>query len=98
LAGLSGGNASQDETVPLWPFLVLDDSPQLGIPKTPALAGVWINTGEDPEAVVAFVVLAQGKFPQSDAHDIFAGVAVGDLDNLGDTAGGDDTDNVLVLG
>jgi hypothetical protein len=96
-AWLSGRDTSKNETVTLRARVVLDDSPELGIPKTAALIRVGFHSVEHPEAVIPLVVLAERKLSERDTHDLFAGVAIGDLDHLGYASCRDNADYVLTL-
>lgn len=96
-AGLTGRYASQDEAVSLGPLLVLDDSPELCISETTALAWVWVNASKNPEAIIPFMIFSKSKLSQCDSHNVLARVAVGNLDNLGDTTSRNDANNILTL-
>jgi hypothetical protein len=90
-------NSSQYQSIPLWSSLVLDYAPEFRVAQSSSLAWIRVDTGQNPEAIVSLVILAQGEFSKRHTHDLFASVASGYLDDLRNAASRYNANNFLTL-
>jgi hypothetical protein len=56
LAWLACWYSSQYQSVSFWSSLVFDNAPELRVAQSSALTRVGVNTGQDPETVVPFMI------------------------------------------
>jgi hypothetical protein len=77
---------SEDQTIPLWPFLILNDVPQLLFGQSSTVIRTRVKTVQDIEAVVSISIFTVPELPQSNSHNLVAGVTVGYSHHLSQAA------------